>query len=148
MESNELDHMITHLRNRNNGMDRIVLHNCNTDNAHVHQDLQSVLALEPPIVGISTKNRSLVACVRKMVELHHGDDNESTDEGTPECKEDSDIDKREYGRRKVFEPSDNSNIILYASVGLVVVMFVAGSVWDLINIKAKELQQKEQGNLF
>ena len=127
---------------------RIVLHDCGK--IQDHKSFQSVRALKPHIVGIKIifekgNIPSLVDCVRSMIEQHHGDYDMLLDRDPPECKEKSHIDKVEYGKRKGFDHADVGSVILYASLGVVVVMFVAGSLWDFI--KSKELQQQEGGNV-
>ena len=63
-----------------------------------------------------------------MMKEHLGGD-EFFDE-VPEC-ENSKIDMTEYGSRKGIDHRNVTSIIMYVSTGLLVLMFVAGGVWDL-----------------
>lgn len=144
---NSSEALVDVLNNKDEPVNRIVLHDCGKIQGH--ESLQSVRALKTHIVGITIifENGNipfLVDCVRSMIEQHHGDNKILMDEDPPECEEKFLIDKDEYGFRKGFDPTDGSSLILYASLGVVVVMFVAGSLWDLI--KPKELEQHEEGN--
>jgi len=143
-EMNSSEALVDVLNNKDEPVNRIVLHDCGKIQGH--ESLQSVRALKTHIVGITIifENGNipfLVDCVRSMIEQHHGDNKILMDEDPPECEEKFLIDKDEYGFRKGFDPTDGSSLILYASLGVVVVMFVAGSLWDFI--KSKELQQQE-----
>ena len=124
-------------------MNKIILHGCNEVDADEH--FHSVLALDKHFVGISTNVSSLVTCVKEMVEEHHGND-EFVNEETPECEETTQIEKKgHHYKRKHVDHSGLPNITLYASLGLVAVMFAVGSVWDLI--KANNLLQNEKGDI-
>ena len=111
---------------------RIVLYDCNTIKAQ--KNLQSVRALNEHIIGVcaDTFPSSVLKCVRARLIRHLGDDVMTHD--APDCE-------TEYNERRDADPSDVSSILLFVSGGLVVAMFVAGGVWNLM--KAKDLLQNE-----
>ena len=79
----------------------------------------------------------LIKCVREKARYHHGDLHGEPSEGHDDC----DIDKDEYGG--VERQDDRLLLTLYVSGGLVALMFIAGSVWDLT--KAKEHRKNKEG---
>lgn len=127
---------------------KIVFHACEELDNNTFEKLQFVLALKKHYVGIRifTKPKrfgsSLVECVKKMVkENHSGDD--PYDKEAPDCEENSKIEMTEYGSRKGFDHRDIISIIMYVSIGIVVLMFVAGSTWD--SMKTRNLRRKGEG---
>lgn len=137
-----------------NGLNSIVLHTCDTDRDA--EDKQIVKALKRHIVGIrmkvntkssETKN-DLVKCVRQKVE-RHPDINPLKDDDDDEFEsykeEDCNIDMREHSLMKDSHHRDLTAIILYASVGLVAAILIAGSVWDLT--RSREQEKKVEGTL-
>ncbi|CAH3167215.1 unnamed protein product [Porites lobata] len=78
-----------------------------------------------------------------MVEEHHHV-TESFDEA-PKCEKNSPIDMNEYGSRKGLDHREVTSIIMYVSTGLVVLMIVAGGVWNLM--KTRNLPRKKEGNV-
>ena len=80
----------------------------------------------------------MITCVGDMAVGHHGEfPSGDTSEIDGHCDM---IDKDEYA---LGERQDDSLIPVYVSGVLVVVMFIAGSVWD--SIKAKEQRKKREG---
>ena len=135
--------MIKDLKNGTRGIERIVLHDCEEFDEGTNEKFQSVRALSNHYVGILLKGapRGMRSCVKNMVEEHH-DVNESFEEA-PECEKNSTIDMTEYGSRKGFDHRDVTSIIMYVSTGLLVLMFVAGCVWDLM--KTRNLPREKEG---
>ena len=135
--------MIKDLKNGTRGIERIVLHDCEEFDEGTNEKFQSVRALSNHYVGILLKgaSRGMRSCVKNMVEEHH-DVNESFEEA-PECEKNSTIDMTEYGSRKGFDHRDVTSIIMYVSTGLLVLMFLAGCVWDLM--KTRNLPRKKEG---
>ena len=135
--------MIEDLKQGAGGIERIVLHNCGESDEGTNEKFQFVKALKYHYVGILHKGASpsVRSCVKNMVEEHH-DVNESFEEA-PECEKNSRIDMTEYGSRKGFDHRDVISIIIYVSTGLVVLMFVAGSAWDLM--KTRNIPRKKEG---
>ena len=129
-------------------MERIVFHACEELDANTFEKLQFVRALKKHYVGIRifTKPKkggsSLVQCVKKMVKEHHSGD-ESNDKDAPDCEDNSKIEITEYGSRKGLDYRDITSIIMYVSIGIVVLMFVAGSAWDFM--KTRNLHRKGEG---
>ena len=130
-------------------IERIVFHACEELDANTFEKLQFVRALKNHYVGIRifTKPKkdgsSLVQCVKKMVKEHPSGD-ESNDKEAPDCEDNSNIEITEYGSRKGFGYRDIISIIMYVSIGIVVLMFVAGSAWDFM--KNRNLPRKDEGN--
>ena len=138
--------MVKHLHKGTRGIERIVFHACGKLDDNTYEKLLFVRALKKHYVGIRmfTKgDTSLVECVKKMVKEHHSG-NESYDKEAPDCEENSKIEMTEYGSRKGFDYRDTISIIMYVSTGLVVLMFVAGSAWDLMKTRFN-LPRKYEG---
>ena len=135
--------MIKDLKNGTSGIERIVLYGCEEFDEGTNEKFQFVRALGYHYVGIFLKGASLQmrSCVKNMVEEHH-DVNESF-EDAPECEKNSTIDMTEYGSRKGLDHRDVPSIIMYVSTGLLVLMFVAGCVWDLR--KTRNLPREKEG---
>ena len=149
--SQDLD---THLTNGNK--QRIVYYSCKAGEG-VDRDKQIVKALKRHIIGTEMKVnttclylanetfpvQSLVQCVKNNVKKHV----EHCDPFQAEKASDSlkycDIKMDDYGKIKDFQKDDTAAIIIYASVGLVAVIFVAGSAWDLT--KTRDQRKKEEG---
>jgi len=131
------------LQNRTYGIEKIVLHGCEEFNDDTYEKFQFVRALRKHYVGISAKGASSleISCVKNMAKEHLGGD-EFFDEA-PECEKNSTIDMTEYGSRKGLDHRDVTSIIMYVSTGLLVLMFVAGSIWDLM--KTRNLPRKKEG---
>ena len=131
------------MQNKTYGIEKIVLHGCEEFNDDTYEKFQFVRALRKQYVGISGKGASPseTLCVKNMVKEHLGGD-EFFDE-VPECEENSKIDMTEYGSRKGLGHRDVTSIIMYVSTGLLVLMFVAGCVWDLL--KTRNLPRKKEG---
>ena len=77
-----------------------------------------------------------------MVKEHHSG-NDPYDKEAPDCEENSKIEMTECGSRKGFDHRDIISIIMYVSIGIVVLMFVAGSAWD--SMKTRNLRKKGEG---
>ena len=132
MNSTELLNQLTSTTSRA-AIKKIVLHDCNT--IKTHENLQSVRALDEHIVGVWANISSpVMECVRERVKRHLGDDNKLMNDDAPDCEDNTTT-------RGSVEPSDVICILLFASGGLLVVMFVAGGVWNLM--KTKDLLEKE-----
>ena len=131
------------MQNRIDGIEKIVLHGCEEFNDDTYEKFQFVWALKKHYVGISVIGASFLerSCVEKMVG-EHTSGNESFDK-VPECEENSKPDMTEYGSRKGLDHRDVTSIIMYVSTGLLVLMFVAGCVWDLV--KTRNLSRKIEG---
>lgn len=119
---------------------RIVLYGCREIDKG--KSLQAVRQLEQHYIGISIAtiekdSLQLIKCVGEKAKDHHGDLHGEP----PESHDDCDIDKDEYGGAE----RQDERLILAVSVsgGLVVLMFIAGSVWDLT--KAKKHRKKKEG---
>ena len=140
--------MTKHLLAGTHEIERIVFHACEELDANTFEKLQFVRALKKHYVGIGifTKPRkvgsSLVECVKKMVKEHHRGD-ESNDKEAPDCEENSKIEITKYGSRKGFDYRDIISIFMYVSIGIVVLMFVAGSAWDFM--KTWNLPRRDEG---
>ena len=134
--------MIKHLQNKTDGIEKTVLHGCEELKYDTYEKLQFVRALRKHYVGISAKGASFVeiSCVKNMVKEHLGGE-EFFDE-VPEC-ENNKTDMTEYGSRKGLDHGDVTSIIMYVSTGLLVLMFLAGCVWDLM--KTRNLPRKKEG---
>ena len=130
------------MQNKTYGIEKIVLHGCEEFNDDTYEKFQFVRALRKHYVGISAKGAfySEISCVKKMVKEHLGGD-EFFDE-VPEC-ENSKIDMTEYGSRKGIDHRNVTSMIMYVSTGLLMLMFVAGGVWDLM--KTRNLPRKKEG---
>ena len=135
--------MIKDLKNGTRGIEKIVLYDCEEFDEGTDEKFQFVRALGYHYVGIFLKGAShqMRSCVKNMVEEHH-DVTESFEEA-PECKKSSTPDMNEYGSRKGLDHRDVTSIIMYVSTGLLVLMFVAGCVWDLM--KTRNLSRKSEG---
>ena len=135
--------MIKDLKNGTRGIERIVLHDCEEFDEGTNEKFQIVRALGYHYVGIFLKgpDHEMRSCVRNMVEEHH-DVDESFEEA-PECEKNSKTDMNEYGSRKGLDHRDVTSIIMYVSTGLLVLMFVAGCVWNLM--KTRNLPRKKEG---
>ena len=131
------------MKKRTHGIERIVLHDCEESDEGTNEKFQVVRALGYHYVGIFPKGacRQVRLCVKDMVEEHH-DVDESFEEPL-ECEKNSNIDRNEYGSRKGLDHRDVTSIIMYVSTGLLVLMFVAGCVWDLL--KTRNLPRKKEG---
>ena len=131
------------MQNKTYGIEKIVLHGCEEFNDDTYEKFQFVRALRNHYVGIFLKDvpGGVRSCVKDMVEEHH-DVNESF-ENAPECENNSTIDMTEYGSRKGLDHRDVTSIIMYVSTGVLVLMFVAGCVWDLL--KTRNLPRKKEG---
>ena len=120
-----------------NGLHRIILHTCYYGSDA--DEMQIIQALKRHVVGIkmdvsgmiSSQKEKLVRCVRQKVEEHPCID-ELDDKKETEFDEDCRIEMRERSQMKEFHHWDMSAIILYASVGVVAAVFIAGSVWDAV----------------
>ena len=115
---------------------RIILYGCHEIDKS--KSLQAVRQLKQHYIGISIvanekDSDQLIKCVKEKARDHHGDLHGGHD--------DCDIDKNEYGG--VERQDDRLLLTLYVSGGLVVLMFIAGSVWDLT--KAKEHRKNKEG---
>ena len=99
--------------------------------------------LEQHYIGISIAtvgkdSLQLINCVGEKVKDHHGDlDQKASGKPSDDC----DFDKDEYGGAE--RQDDRLILTVYVSGGLVVLMFIAGSVWDLT--KAKNHRKKKEG---
>ena len=135
--------MTRDLEKGTHGIERIVLHDCEEFDEGTNEKFQFVRALRNHYVGIFLKGapRDVRSCVKDMVEEHHHV-NESF-EDAPECEKNATIDMTEYGSRKGLDHRDVPSIIMYVSTGLLVLMFVAGCVWDLR--KTRNLPRKKEG---
>ena len=140
--------MTKHLLAGTHEIERIVFHACEELDANTFEKLQFVRALKKHYVGIRifTKPRkvgsSLVECVKKMVKEHHRG-HESNDKEAADCEENSKIEITKYGSRKGFDYRDIISIFMYVSIGIVVLMFVAGSAWDFM--KTWNLPRRDEG---
>ena len=135
--------MTRDLEKGTHGIERIVLHDCEEFDEGTNEKFQFVRALRNHYVGIFLKGapRDVRSCVKDMVEEHHHV-NESF-EDAPECEKNFTIDMTEYGSRKGLDHRDVPSIIMYVSTALLVLMFVAGCVWDLR--KTRNLPRKKEG---
>ena len=135
--------MTRDLEKGTHGIERIVLHDCEEFDEGTNEKFQFVRALRNHYVGIFLKGApaGVRSCVKDMVEEHH-DVNESF-EDAPECEKNSTIDMTEYGSRKGLDHRDVPSIIMYVSTALLVLMFVAGCVWDLR--KTRNLPREKEG---
>ena len=131
------------MQNKTYGIEKIVLHGCEEFDDDTHEKFQFVRALRKHYVGISAKGAFSfeISCVKNMAKEHLG--GEELFEEVPECEENSKIDMTEYGSRKGLDHRDVTTIIMYVSTGLLVLMFVAGCVWDLK--KTRNLPRKKEG---
>ena len=129
------------MQNKTCGIEKIVLHGCEEFDDDTYEKFQFVRALTKPYVGISAKEASSfeISCVKKMAKEHLGEFFEEV----PECEENSKIDMTEYGSRKGLDHRDVTTIIMYVSTGLLVLMFLAGCVWDLK--KTRNRPRKKEG---
>ena len=134
--------MIKDLKNGTRGIERIVLYDCEEFDESTNEKFQVVRALGYHYVGMFLKGapRVMMSCVKDMVEEHHVD---GSIEEAPECENNHKIGMNEYGSRKGVGHRDVTSIIMYVSTGLVVLMFVAGGVWDLM--KTRNLPRKKEG---
>ena len=119
---------------------RIILHGCH--GIDKGKSLQAVRQLKQHYIGISIvanekDSGQLIKCVKDKARDHHSDLHAES----PESHDDCDIDKDEYGGVK--RQDDRLLLTVYVSGGLVALMFIAGSVWDLT--KAKEHRKKKEG---
>lgn len=149
--SQDLD---THLANGNK--QRIVYYSCKAGEG-VDRDKQIVKALKRHIIGTEMKVnttclylanetfpvQSLVQCVKNNVKKHVEDCDPFQAEKASDSLKYCDIKMDDYGKIKDFQKDDMAAIIIYASVGLVAVIFVAGSAWDLT--KTRDQWKKEEG---
>ena len=135
--------MIKDLKNGTSGIERIVLYDCEEFDEGTNEKFQFVRALGYHNVGIFLKGapRDVRSCVNDMVKEHH-DVDESFEEAL-ECEKNSKIDMNEYGSRKGLDHRDVTSIIMYVSTGLLVLMFVAGYVWNLM--KTRNLPRQNEG---
>ena len=135
--------MIKDLKNGTRGIERIVLHDCEEFDEGTNEKFQFVRALGYHYVGIFLKGAPapMRLCVKNMVEEHY--DVDGFFEEALECEKNSKIDMNEYGSRKALDHRDVPSIIIYVSTGLLVLMFVAGGVWDLM--KTGNLPRKREG---
>ena len=124
-------------------IERVVLYDCEVFGEGTNKKFQFVRALGYHYVGIFLQGAPcwVMSCVKNMVEEHH-DVDESFEEA-PECENNSKIDMNEYGSRKGLDHRDVTSIIMYVSGGLLVLMFVAGSVWNLM--KTRNLPRENEG---
>ena len=131
------------MQNKTYGIEKIVLHGCEEFNDDTYEKFQFVQALRKQYVEISAKGASLseISCVKDIVKEHLSGD--EFFEEVPECEENSKIDMTEYGSRKGLGQGDVTSIIMYVSTGVLVLMFVAGYVWDLL--KTRNLPRKKEG---
>lgn len=137
-----------------NGLHSVVLYTCVDD--HNANDMQIVKALKPHIVGIrmnvfkrssETTKENVVKCVREKTE-EHPDINpliDDDDEFESHEKEDCNIEMRERSQMKDSKHWGLTAIILYASLGLLVVILIGGSVWDVT--RSREQENKVEGTL-
>ena len=134
--------MIKDLKNGTRGIEKIVLHDCEEFDEGTDEKFQFVRALGYHYVGIFLKGarHQMRSCVKNMVEEHH-DVTESFEEA-PECKKNSTPDMNEYGSRKGLDYGDITSIIMYVSTGLLVLMFVAGCVWNLMKTRNLPIQNE------
>ena len=130
------------MKKRTRGIERIVLHDCEESDEGTNEKFQVVRALGYHYVGILLKRapRVMMSCVKDMVEEHHVDG--CFDEAL-ECENNSKISMNEYGSRKGLDHRDVPSIIMYVSTALLVLMFVAGCVWDLM--KTRNLPRQNEG---
>ena len=135
--------MLRDLEKRTLEIERVVLYDCEVFDEGTNKKFQFVRALRNHNVGIFLKDAppSVRSCVKDMVEEHHYV-NESF-EDDPECEKNSTIDMTEYGSRIGLDHRDVPSIIIYVSTALLVLMFVAGCVWDLR--KTRNLPRKKEG---
>ena len=132
------------MQNKTCGIEKIVLHGCEEFDDDIYEKFQFVRALTKHYVGISAKVKGAssfeISCVKNMAKEHLG--GEEFFEEVPEC-ENSKIDMTEYGSRKGLDHRDVTTIIMYVSTGLLVLMFLAGCVWDLK--KTRNRPRKKEG---
>lgn len=133
---NSYEDLMKHLKS-DAELHRIVLHTCVDDDND--DEMQITRALERHIIGIKmnvfggmipAQKEDLVRCVRHMIEEHPNID-ELDDKEDPESEKNCDIEMREHSQMKGFGFWDSGAIILYASVGVVAMIFVAGTAWDI-----------------
>ena len=131
------------MKNGTRGIERIVLYDCEEFDEGTNEKFQFVRALGYHYVGIFLKGAppQVRWCVQNMVEEHH-DVDESFEEAL-ECENNSKIDMNEYGSRKGLDHRDVTSVIMYVSGGLLVLMFVAGCVWNLM--KTRNLPKQNEG---
>ena len=124
-------------------IERVVLYDCEVFDEGTNKKFQFVRALRNHYVGIFLKGapRGVRSCVKDMVEEHHVV--HESFEDAPECEKNSTIDMIEYASRKGLDHRDVPSIIMYVSGGLLVLMFVAGCVWDLR--KTRNLPREKEG---
>lgn len=146
---NSSEDLMNHLKS-NIELHRIVLHTCVDDD---DDNMQIIQALERHIVGIkmkvygmiSAQKEDLVKCVRQKIEEHPNIDELDDKDESEESEEDCDIEMRERSQMKGFDYWDAGAIILYASLGVVAVIFIAGSVWDIR--RSHDPENREEGTL-
>ena len=131
------------MKNGTSGIERIVLYDCEEFDEGTNEKFQFVRALGYHNVGIFLKGapRRVRLCVNDMVKEHH--DVDESFEQALECEKNSKIDMNEYGSRKGLDHRDVISIIMYVSTGLLVLMFVAGYVWNLM--KTRNLPRQNEG---
>lgn len=134
-----------------NGLHSIVSYTCvASDDVN---DKQIVQVLNPHIVGIKmsvikkkiseTMKDNVVKCVREMIEENHGISplTDDDDEFEHHKKQNCNIEMRE--RSKLKDSHLTARIILYASLGLLAAILIAGSVWDMT--RSREQETKVEG---
>ena len=127
----------------------VVLYSCVAD--HDVDNKQILEALQPHIVGIrmnvikiksAATKEHVVRCVRNKIEEHPDinplTDDDDDDESEFYEKKMCNIEMREGSRRKRHQHQDLTVIILYASIGLLATILIAGSVWDMTRSREKE----------
>lgn len=85
----------------------------------------------------------VVKCVREMIEEHHDISplTDDDDEFEHHKKQNCNIEMRE--RSKLKDSHLTARIILYASLGLLAAILIAGSVWDMT--RSREQETKVEG---
>ena len=154
LEMPSLEDLENHLQT-GNGLHRSVLHTC--VGGHDVDDKQILEVLNPHIVGIKmsvtekknseTTKDDVVKCVREKIEEHPDisplidDDDELEHHEEGECN----IETRARSKMKDFHHWDLTAIILYASLGLLAAILVAGNVWDMT--RSREQENEVEGTL-
>ena len=136
-----------------NGLHSIVSYTCvASDDVN---DKQIVQVLNPHIVGIKmsvikkniseTMKDDVVKCVREQIEelLDISPLTDDDDEFEHHKKQNCNIEMRE--RSKLKDSHLTAHIILYASLGLLAAILIAGSVWDMT--RSREQETKVEGTL-
>ena len=144
-----------HLETRQ-GSHSIVLYTCVAD--HDAGSKQILEALKTHIVGIRMKvnkrnshtKDEVVKCVREKIEEHPDINSLIDDDDDDELEfykeEDCNIEMREHSQLKDSHHRDLTAVILYASLGLLAAILIAGSVWNMT--RPRERERKVEGTPY